>query len=458
MLEHFIANTWNRFASPNSPRIRSGLELGTAMVDGRRHHRVFLPHAKRPEHISILGKTGQGKSFLLRKMASQDIASRRGFVLFDLHGDLTPYLLALIAMEERKVREDLSSRLIVVDPSDAEYSIGLNVLENTGHNTFVQLGEFTQILKQRWRLDSFGARTEELLRNTLYVLADNQLTLLELGSLLTNTAFRDRCLTRCTNPEVESYFRTRYGTASDAMQTVMREAILNKVSGFTADPRFRGILGQQRSTVSLQTAMDRGYWVIFHLNKGRLGEQALTLGALVLGRLKNAVFSRRERCLFTWYCDEIQNLVTIDGGLDMVLSEARKFGISVVSANQFLAQFPAPMQAAVLAVGTHIFFQLSSSDADKIASALDGGKRLGELLKNLPKRHIVLKTGSEPWHEIEVPTVPEVRADYSDLYRRVRMRWARPRQQVEEEIRSRLQPFSTRPPASGQEGGLNDWE
>lgn len=139
----------------------------------------------------------------------------------------------------------------------------------------------------------------------------------------------------------------------------MREAILNKVSGFTADPHFRGILGQQHSTFSLQAAMDRGYWVILHLNKGRLGDQALTLGALLLAKLKNALFSRRERSVFTWYCDEVQNLISIDSGLDTVLSEARKFGISVVSANQFLAQFPAPMQAAVLVIGTHIFFQLS---------------------------------------------------------------------------------------------------
>ena len=458
MLEHFIANTWNRFASPNSAPVRSGLELGTAVIDGRPGNRVFLTHAKRPEHISILGKTGQGKSFLLRKMATQDIQSRRGFVLFDLHGDLTPYLLSVIAQEERKTREDLSSRLIVVDPTDSEYSIGLNVLENTGQNAFVQIGEFTQILKQRWHLESFGARTEELLRNALYLVADNQLTLLELAAVLTNAAFREHCLTRCTNVEVELYFRSRYDAASEAMQAVMRESILNKVSGFTADPHFRGILGQQHSTVSLQIAMDCGYWVILHLNKGRLGDQALTLGALLLAKLKNALFSRRERSVFTWYCDEIQNLVSIDSGLDTVLSEARKFGISVVSANQFLAQFPAPMQAAVLAVGTHIFFQLSSSDADKIASALDGGKRLGELLKNLPKRHIVLKTGSEPWREIEVPTVPEVTADHSDLYQRVRMRWARPRQQVEQEIRSRLQPFSTRAAAGGQEGGLDDWE
>ena len=119
------------------------------------------------------------------------------------------------------------------------------------------------------------------------------------------------------------------------MQGVYRDAILNKVSGFTTDQRFRHILGQQRSTFSLLDAMDRGRWVILNLDKGRLGEQASTLGSLLLTKLKNALFSRRRRQTFTLYCDEIQNLVAYDAGLDTLLSEARKFGISVVTANQF---------------------------------------------------------------------------------------------------------------------------
>ena len=177
-------------------------------------------------------------------------------------------------------------------------------------------------------MDALGARTEELLRSSLHVLVDNGLTLLELTPVLTNAAFRHACLEKATNIEVEDYFRSRFETNSEAMQAVFREAILNKVSTFTADPRFRHILGQQHSTVSLLEAMDRGCWIVLHLNKGRLGEQAVTLGALILARLKNALFGRSRRSLFTLYCDEIQNLVSIDSGLDTVLSEARKFGLS----------------------------------------------------------------------------------------------------------------------------------
>jgi hypothetical protein len=457
LLEKLIARTWNRLAVP-VPRnsIGESLDLGIQVVDERitRNH-VSIQQAKRPEHLCVLGKTGSGKSYLLRHLASQDVRAGRGFVFFDLHGDTTPFLLRLIAEEEIRKRTDLSARLIVVEPADPEFSIGINVLEHRpGEQTFVQIAEFTEVLKQRWHLDHLGARTEELLRNSLHVLADNNLTLLELGSLLTNEAFRGVCLRRASNPEVAAYFRSRFDQASDAMQAVYRDAILNKVSGFTSDPRFRHILGQQHSTFSLLDAIDNGSWVILNLDKGRLGEQAATLGGLLLTKLKNALFSRRSRQLFTLYCDEIQNLVAYEGaGLETLLSEARKFGISVSSANQFMEQYPPSMRAAIMAVGTHVFFQLSSMDAEKIGSALDGGKRLAELLKNLPKRHMVVKSGHRRWQEAVVPTVAEPRADFQDLYNRCRARWTRRRTDIENEIAGRAAQAGRR-----SDEVLNEWE
>src|SRR5207253_4364211 len=140
----------------------------------------------------------------------------------------------------------------------------------------------------------------------------------------------------------------------------------------------------------LVKGMDKGYWIILNLDKGRLGEQASTLGALFLAKLKNAVFGRRTRKLFTLYCDELQNLVTFDSGVDTLFSEARKFGISVCSANQFLDQYPPQMKAAILAVGTQVLFQLSSDDATKMASALGGGRQLGDILRYFRHREIVV--------------------------------------------------------------------
>jgi hypothetical protein len=135
------------------------------------------------------------------------------------------------------------------------------------------------------------------------------------------------------------------------------------------------------------------------------------------------------------------------------LSEARKFGVSVVSANQFLDQYPPEMRAAIMAVGTHIFFQLSSADAQQIANALDGGKPLAERLKNLPRRHIVVKSGHAAWQQAVVPTVTPPKVDPTDLYVRSRARWARRRTAIEEEIRERQAAVNRTPNEA-----LHDWE
>ncbi len=212
---------------------------------------------------------------------------------------------------------------------------------------------------------------------------------------------------------------------------------MNKTTAFTADPHFRHILGQSRSSFSLVEAMDNGHWIVLNLDKGRLGEEAATLGSLFLAKLKNAVFERRSRKLFTLYCDELQNLATFDSGVDTLFSEARKFGISVCSANQFLDQYPPQMKAAILAVGTHILFQLSSDDATKMAAALGGGRQLSELLRYLPHREIIVKSGHHRWSQVLVPDVRKPTASCDDLYNRCRKRWARRRTDVERDIRAR---------------------
>ncbi|MGC1685619.1 MAG: type IV secretion system DNA-binding domain-containing protein [Candidatus Acidiferrales bacterium] len=416
-----------------------GINLGFRVRDEQAtRSQITIPNDRRAEAVAILGKTGTGKSSLLRYLAKQDIAAGRGFVYFDLHGDATKFLLATIAEQERATKRDLSDKLIVVEPADQEFSVALNPLElNAKSQRFVQIGEFAQVLRERWHLEFFGARTDELLRNSLYVLSENGLTLLELAPLLSHAAFRAKCLEHLVNAEIKQYFALRYDSASEPMRAVMREPILSKISAFTADPHFRHIVGQARSSFSILDALDQGRWIVLNLHKGRLGEQAVTLGSLFLTTIKNSLFSRKKRQLFTLYCDEIQNLVAYGSGLETILSEARKFGVSVVSANQFLDQYPAEMRSAILAVGTHVFFQLSSPDAQQIASALDGGKQLAELLKNLPRRHMIVKTGHERWGEAIVPTVSESKIDFSSLYLRCRAHWGRKRSDIEQDIAHR---------------------
>jgi hypothetical protein len=454
--EQLFSWGWNRMVSrPAHPTNPHSLNLGSLVIDGQLTKSLMvIPQMKRAEHMAILGRTGTGKSSLLRFLASQDISSNRGFLFFDLHGDATSTLLQLLAQHEQTTRQDLSTRVIVIEPGDTEHSVGLNVLESTAtQHGFVQIAEFAGILKQRWHLDSFGARTEELLRNSLLLLSENEMTLLELAPLLTVDAFRARCLRNAGNSEARDYFAARYNQASEGQQTMFRDAVLNKVSAFTADPHFRHILGQSRSTFSLLDAIDGGYWIILNLDKGRLGEHAATLGSLFLSKIKTALFARRGRQLFTLYCDEIQNLVALDSGLDTLLSEARKFGIGVASVNQFLDQYPTQMRSAIMAIGTHILFQLSSGDADKMAQALDGGKHLAEILKNLPPRNLVVKSGHHHHARVVVPAFEPARTDYRDLYNRCRARWTRRRTDVEREIRSRV-----RVDTEGTREALHGWE
>jgi dephospho-CoA kinase len=454
-IEQLVATLWNRLRrrERGAWQETKSLDLGFRVVDGQvtRWH-VGLSKARRAMHIAVLGKTGTGKSSFLRYLSQQDIEADRGFLYFDLHGDATPFLLRAINARERRQRRHLSDKLVLIEPADPLVSVGFNPLEQENPN-FVQIAEFAAVLKLRWGLDHFGARTDELLRNALYVLSANHLTLLELAPLLTHVGFRAACLKQVQNAEVRQYFELRYDQVSEAMRATMREPILNKTSAFTADPHFRHIVGQAHSTFSLREAMDEGHWVIVNLDKGRLGEQALTLGSLLFTMLKNALFTREKRSLFTVYCDEIQNLVAYGSGIDTVLSEARKFGVAVVSANQFLDQYPAEMRAAILAVGTHAFFQLSSMDSAQVSQALDGGKSLAERLKNLPQRRCILKSVSDRWIELEVPTVREAKVDYTDLLNRSRYTRGRVRAHIERDIAERQAGV-----ASSADEVLHEWE
>jgi hypothetical protein len=431
------------------------LVLGYQVLHGtlRRDQPVLLPHSRRPEHLAILGKTGTGKSSLLRFLCEQDIRDDRGFVFFDLHGDATPTLARIVAREEERRGEDLSRKFVVLDPSDREYSVGINVLEiEDEHQRYVQLADLTQILKDRWQLEAFGGRTEELLRNSLQVLQDNRLTFVDLGPLLTNSSFRKACLTQTRSTEARTYFTSRYARLSEAAQAENREAVLNKVTVFSADPHFRHLLGQAESTVQMREIVEGGYWVIINLDKGKLGEQATTLGSLLLTRLKHALFARRSRSLLSLYCDELQNLVALSGGLDSLLAEARKLAVSVVSANQYLDQYPEAMQAAVLSVGTLLFFQVSGFDSDRIEAVLGSHTDPADKLRRLPPRQMVVKLAYQPARHVGVPQLPRLFHDPSDLMHRSRVLWAERRAVIEEEIELRTAGSPNR------YDPLQDWE
>jgi hypothetical protein len=452
--EIVFANSWNRLVRLFKKPLTGGLNLGFLVIDGRTtKHPYYLPQIKRAEHMVLLGKTGSGKSFFLRNLCLQDIRAGRGFVYFDFHGDTIPFLLASIAAEEHRTGRDLSSKLILFEPANQFCSVGLNPLDTAGYNPFVQVVGITAILKERWALAQLGAQTEEILRNSLHVLADNHLTLLELSPLLSHSGFRSKLLKVVSNPEIRDYFENRFEPMSEAMKAQVRNPILNKVFEFCSDPHFRGILGQARSTFSPAEAMDSGAMILVDLNKGLLGKHVATLGSLIMAHLKQAIFSRKRREIYTLYCDEIQNLLTSDSDIDVLLSEARKFGVSIVSANQYLGQLPKTFYGAFQAVGTHVAFQLASDDSQSVAAMLGGGKPLAELLKNLPKRNFIAKSGHYPWAQVEVANVKPTVTDFGSLLERSRKHYARLRSEIEAEIHAR-RPQSKKT----EQEELDEWE
>jgi DNA helicase HerA-like ATPase len=446
-LETIFVNIWNRTSQAQKPTLDGGLPLGQMVFEGEvRNKLYYLPTAARPQHIVIQGKSGNGKSFFIRHIAQHDIEAGRGFVLFDLHGDLLVPLLCFLAV----LGVD-ASRLILIDPASPEWAVGLNPLEAADDQSrFLQVAELTHALADRW--DFRGARTEELLRNTLFVLSANSLTILEAALLLGHDEYRAELLKNVRNQDVREYFELRYDPQSEAMKAAMREPVLNKLSELTADPHFRYILGQRESTISFDDALRHGKIVLVNLNKGALGVHALTFGSLVLAKLKIAIFRRQKRSLYSVFADEMQNLVSADTDFESLFAESRKFGVSIVTANQFGAQLPQKMRSAVQAVGTRIFFQISPEDANQVAQEIDGGRSMTEQLRNLPSRHFVIKSGNHKAYEVRTLDVETSKPPIGELVAQSNALYAKRRSEIDKDILAR------RPKPAALKEVLNDWE
>ena len=212
-------------------------------------------------------------------------------------------------------------------------------------------------------------------------------------------------LQKVANQDIRDYFELRYDPLSEAMKSTMREAVLNKLTELSSDPHFRFILGQRKSTISFDQILDSDSIVLVNINKGSLGIHSLTLGALIYAKLRSAIFRRRRKQVFTVYADEIQNLATAGTDFEVMFSEARKFSVSVVAANQFGAQLPNQLRSAIQAIGTRVFFQLSNEDAEAAAKEIGGGKHMVDRLKNLSARHFIVRQGNHKPYEVKTPDV-----------------------------------------------------
>ena len=419
VFERLVAGVWNGYRAWRarvhaSKRFPGDIFIGESVPVGfGRSAPIVLWRTERSKHVTVLGKSGMGKTTLLSQMAVQDIKSGNGFLFIDLHGQVSPQLAAHIA--HRAASHARLPPAVIIDPADRDRSVGINVLEaRDDHDAHVKVAEIVATLRARWKLDAFGARTEELLRNSLLLLSALRLTLLEVEPLLTDPIFRLTCLSRALPSTATEYFRNRFERLSPQMRAVVVEPVINKLTAFTSDPHIRHIVGQASSTVNFPALLDHGGHVVVDLDKGRLGAHAATLGSLILIQFRQALFTRERKSVFTLYCDEIQNLVVFDQGLEDLLAESRKFGVSVVSANQFLDQLTPAMRSSLLSTSTLICFQLSGLDALRIAHLSGASRPTVERLRTLPIQHFAINgrfhrfaEGVTPLHK--TPPRPQTR-------------------------------------------------
>lgn len=455
LLEHVFIEVHNRLRRHDSPSPLQGFRLGRLVIDGRVTDRWFYI----PLHILeagcfSLGVPGVGKTSLLKHVLVEGVHRNWGLVVLIAHSDVLPFFLGAVAQEERRRGRDLSGNMCLFNLPDREYATGLNFIEAADqHELFVLAAEIAEMIRVRFDLDSLGVRIMELLRNAVFVLAATGNTLVEFRLFLNNGAYREGLLRHINNPEILGYFREHYDRLSVAEQAMYSAAVLNKIGDLVADPLIADSIGQRRSAVSLRHALDNGFWLAYNADKAVLREQCTTLLALLFVRLKNELFSRRSSRLSIVVADEVQNLLVHESGVDTVLSEARKTHTALFTANQNLQQLTPGVRAALLGSGTQCFFRLSPPDADTISGFLGGGKHLAERLRSLPQRHMLVRSGNERIAEVVVPDIPELSLDTTDLYNRCMRRWARPRAEVEAEIRQRHSQFTRT-----ANNALDNWE
>lgn len=434
-LEALTSSILNRMLNSNRSEPVTGVLLGRTVEPPWRN--VVWPDRYRCQHAVILGKTGSGKTYLLESIGWRLARRGEGLAFVDFHGDSSLSLIARLRQLPNAER-----RLVILDPAHPTRSAGINVLEAEPNEAdrFRKVSELSSILRQRWGVDFFGARTEELLRNSLFTLSAGDCTLADLPRFLADSRLRMQLVDRLDHPDVASYWRERYEPLSEAMKGVFREPLLNKVTAFLAEPGTRHLLGQPESTIDIASAMRNAQWIVLRLPKGRLREHAHTLGNLLFAQLQFAALAREslapsQRHTFTLLCDEAQNLAEND--LQTLLTEGRKFGISVVTANQFWEQLPKELRGALLSARSHISFRISSADAHVIAPELSLSHRsqLPAQLTELDRGEAIGRVEDRRLTRFRVPALPQVQPTEIDELEMLIRPYTRARTEIEAAMR-----------------------
>lgn len=305
---------------------------------------LYLSPDDRSTHLYVIGSSGVGKSKALATWILEDIDARRGVGVIDPHGDLVRDVISYLPRYDN---------IILVDFNDPDYIIGFNPLEiQEGIDPFTQTLELVEVFRKIWDLsESTTPRLLEILRNAVYTLIEAGGTMLDIEPLLTNSDFRQQMIKYVTNEAVASFWHNRFNRWQENERQHSVESTLNKVSTFTSDPRIRLMLSSKKSTINFRDIMDEGKAVLINLSKGVLRTNSFLLGALFVAKVQMAAMSRQDmpqskRRLFYFYVDEFQNYSTFS--FAEILSEARKYGLSLTLAHQSLEQLDETLRSIIL--------------------------------------------------------------------------------------------------------------
>ncbi len=350
-----------------------GIFLGTNEFRGVQKA-IYLDDDNRRRHMYIIGQTGMGKSVFLENLAFQDMCDGRGFAFIDPHGDAVEAIL-------QRVPEERVDDIIYFDPADIEHPVGMNMFEFTSPDQkdfIVQEGiSMLQSLFDPQNQGFFGPRGQHMFRNAaLLLMADPAgATFIDIPQCFTDPEFVKSKLKYVTDKAVYDYWTKEFPASqksSDAGEVITWFA--SKWGPFLANTIMRNTLGQVKSGFNIREIMDNKKIFLVNLSKGRLGDiNANLLGMIFVMKFQQAAMSRqdipeRERKDFCLYVDEFQNFAT--DSFESILSEARKYRLNLIVANQFMTQLTDKIRKALLGnVGTIICGRIGVTDADLMVKA-----------------------------------------------------------------------------------------
>lgn len=413
-----------------------------ARTNFRNQDRLFgFKRKDRRQHTYIVGKTGTGKTTLIKNMVIQDIVNGSGVCVIDPHGEFVEELLEKIPVERK-------DDVIYFNPADPDFFIGFNPLElpDPKYKHLVAsglMGIFTKIWANTW-----SARMEYILNNAILALLETpNSTLLGITRILVDKDFRQQVVANVKDPVVKAFWINEYEQWQDKFRNEAIAPIQNKVGQFLSTAMIRNVVGQAKSTISIFDIMNTSKIFLVNVSKGRIGEDnSALLGAMMITQLQLSAMERiripeEERLDFYLYVDEFQNFAT--DSFAGILSEARKYRLNLIIAHQYTAQLvtdtSTKVRDAVFGnVGTMIVFRVGAADAEFLESEFDPEFTPQDLVA-LPNRQIYLKlmvdgVTSRPFSATTLPPFRVKSSLPEDIIQASRARYGRPREQVEEEI------------------------